>query len=131
MNKFFIVLTIVTAQLALAATTTPPAITHPGLDLAGPIKATVRLRATAGGEFSLAWRTKEQPDFSPDQIWRATATASPEWQLVTLEAPARGTVIHVRLHVPGNAAVEISRIELLGSNTAPRTWDFSISPKSP
>ncbi len=104
-------------------------ITHTGLEVRGPMQATVRLRAPAGGEFSLAWRTKEQPDFSPGQTARATVAGSTQWQTIALEVPAQGTVIHVRLHTPGETAVEISRIEFLGANRAsPKVWDFTAAP---
>jgi len=104
-------------------------ITHPGLEVSGPMTATVRLRTPAGGDFSLAWRTTEQPDFLPEQIARTTVTGSAQWQTIALKIPAQGTVIHVRLHVPGENAFEISRIEFLGANRAsPKVWDFTAAP---
>ncbi len=101
-------------------------ITHTNLSLTGPIHATVRLRAPGGGTLALSWRSSEQPDFVPAQNIHAAVEASAEWQTVTLDVPAKGRVIHVRLYLPNGPEVEISRIELTGAATSEANdWNFS------
>jgi arylsulfatase A-like enzyme len=107
-----------------------PFLTHPGLDLPGPVTATVQLRTRTGGTVGLAWRTAEQPDFTAENHTSQNVTGSAEWQTVTLTLPSQARVIHVRLHLPGGAATEIRRIELRGAGSeGAKTWDFAASPR--
>jgi uncharacterized sulfatase len=101
-------------------------ITRTRLDLAGPLRATISLRSPSGGPLALAWRTREDPDFVAAHTAHSTVTALPEWQTVTLEVPAKGRVIHVRLHPPGDGAVEISNIALqaLAPAAPGQSWKF-------
>jgi len=100
-------------------------ITHPGLNLAGPLRANVRLRSARGGTLALAWRTREQPDFTPENAIRTAVAPSGEWQTVGFDLPARGSVIHLRLHPPADAAVDIAEISLRDSTGgAPQVWNF-------
>ena len=102
-------------------------ITHNGLNLTGPLRATIRLRSRTAGPLSLAWRTRDQPDFTPENSARTNVTASADWQTLTFDVPAKGNVIHLRLHPPASEVVEISWIELqpLTSGTTPaQRWEF-------
>ena len=99
-------------------------ITHTGLSLTGPLRATIRLRTSTVGHASLSWRTEEQPDFTPDKIVRVGVAASEDWQTVVLDVPATGKVVHVRLFPSEGAKVEISRIELSGVG-ASSVWNFA------
>ena len=101
-------------------------ITFNGLNLAGPLRATVRLRVPGGGSLALAWRTREQPDFTAENTARVSVPAEADWQTLSFEVPAKGNVIHVRLHPPEGAVVEISAITLRDAGAgAPRVWDFA------
>ena len=100
-------------------------LTHTGLSLAGPLRATVRLRAVRGGNLTLAWRTREQPDFTAENSTRGFVAASDEWQTIALDVPATGSVIHLRLHPPADALVEIAEIALRDSKGAPHVWNFA------
>jgi uncharacterized sulfatase len=104
-------------------------ITHTGLNLTGPLRATFRLRTNTAGPLSLAWRTREQPDFTPENTARTHLTASADWQTVTLDIPAKGNVIHVRLHPPAGEVIEFTSIELRDATAAGsgRTWDFAAA----
>jgi hypothetical protein len=107
-------------------------LTHAGLDLAGPLRATVRLRAPAGGALALAWRTADERDFVAAHTARVALAATPEFQTVTLDVPAAGRVIHVRLHPPQEGAVDLALVELAPTGTAaPRRWDFSATAPTP
>lgn len=106
-------------------------LAHSGLNLAGPLRASVRLRASAGGTLSLAWRTTEEKDFTAGNTVRVSVTASAEWQTLTFDVPATSRVIHVRLHPPEGDAVAIAEIALApaGGGT-PQVWDFASLPRS-
>ena len=54
------------------------------LDMAGPVTATLRLRAKQGGKSTLTWRTKQQPDFIPEN------TAAFDWPAVRRLAGSEG-----------------------------------------
>lgn len=100
-------------------------VTYNGLNLQGPLRATVRLRTRTAGAMTLAWRTREEPDFVAAQVARVAVTASDEWQTVTWDVPAKGEVIHVRLHPLSEAEIEIAAIELRDSSAKPpRAWNF-------
>lgn len=63
---------------------------------------------------------------------RTSVAAFGDWQTVTFEVPAKGAVIHVRLHPPGGSAVEISSITLAGATAADtRTCNFSPPASAP
>jgi uncharacterized sulfatase len=119
----------VAADSAAKAKAGKPFLTHAGLDLSGPVKATVQLHTRAGGTVGLAWRTAEQPDFTAENNLSQAVAGSPDWQTITLTLPSKTRVIHVRLHLPGGEATAIRRIELraAGSEGA-KTWDFSAPP---
>jgi arylsulfatase A-like enzyme len=107
-------------------------ITYNGLNLAGPLRAAIRLRAPAGGALTLAWRTRDQPDFTPENTARASVTGSGDWQTVMLAVPAKGSVIHVRLHLPTGGPVDLSSITLSGADTgSTRAWNFSAASSAP
>ena len=72
-----------------------------GLDVKGPATAKVTLKAATSGEAAFAWRTAEQKDFLPENRAAFSVTASDDWQTHTIALPATGTIIHVRLHLPG------------------------------
>lgn len=106
-------------------------ITHTGLNLAGPLRATVRLRSVRGGTLALAWRTREQPDFTAENSTRVVVAASGEWQTIAFDVPATGSVIHLRLHPPTDALVEIAEIALRDSSGgAPQVWNFAGSSRT-
>ncbi len=110
-----------------AAKAARPFITQTGLNLSGPLKATVRLRVRGGGTLGLAWRTHEQPDFIAENVSNTNVAASADWQTVALEVPAKGSVIHVRLHLPTGGDVDISSIEMRGDGVdSRRTWNFAV-----
>jgi arylsulfatase A-like enzyme len=98
-----------------------PFLARSGLDLAGPVTATLRLRSSAGGRGSLAWRVTGQPDFPPGQQVEFDTRASSDSQTVAVQLPAVGHLIHLRLHLPG--AVTLGSVELKaadGKTTAAR-----------
>jgi hypothetical protein len=103
-----------------------PFITYNGLDLAGPVTATVRLRCPAGGSGSFAWRTQGQKDFGAGQAVSFNLAASPDWQEVKVTLPANGHVIHVRLHLPAKGTSAIASIALQAADKKNSTaWQFS------
>ena len=72
-----------------------------GLEVKGPATAKVTLKAATSGEAAFAWRTAEQKDFLPENRATFSVTASDDWATNEVPLPATGTIIHVRLHLPG------------------------------
>lgn len=105
-----------------------PFLTRNGLNVSGPLTLTVRVRAAKAGRLGLAWRTAEQPDFSPEQTAATDFPAGSDWRDVTLVVPASGKVIHVRLQFPGGLPLEVSRIDLRGpGETNAMVSDFATT----
>ncbi len=76
-----------------------------GLDVKGPATAKVILKVATSGEAAFAWRTAEQKDFVPENCAAFAVTSSDDWQTHGIPLPATGTVIHVRLHLPGGTTL--------------------------
>ncbi len=87
--------------LTLAAEKGAAFLVRNGLDVKGPATAKVTLKAATSGEAAFAWRTAEQKDFIPENRAAFSVTASDDWQTHDIALPATGTIIHVRLHLPG------------------------------
>jgi arylsulfatase A-like enzyme len=102
-------------------------LSHARLDLAGPIKATLRLRSMKGGPSTLTWRTRTA-QFTPDQVAAFDWPAGAEFKDVTLELSEKGRIIHIRV-TPALAAesIEVQSIILTGANGEVQKWDFNSS----
>jgi uncharacterized sulfatase len=111
---------VITPETAAKAA---PFLTHPQLDLPGPITLTLRARTSRGGAGAVAWRVKSQDDFPPGQRVAFDWPAGAEWREVQVVIPAEGRLIHLRLHVPKDS-VEIQSITLGGSKKPSQTWRF-------
>ncbi len=102
-----------------------PFIAHSGLNITGPLIATIRLRASGSGQGGIAWRLDGQKGFAPEQFTPCQFAASTDWQTLKLEVPAKGGVVHMRLMLPPRGTAEISRIELQGAGTESKAfWSF-------
>lgn len=102
-----------------------PFIANAGLDLAGPVTATLRLRAKQAGQGSLAWRTKEEKDFLPYNKATFNWPASAEPQTVQAELPVAGQIIHLRLQSGDASGLEIVSITLRAGDGKEQTWNFT------
>jgi arylsulfatase A-like enzyme len=102
-----------------------PFITHAGINIAGPVTAILKLRATKVGQGSISWRTKEQKDFAPDATAPFNHTASTEFQEVTSDLPLEGRLIHVRISLPADSGIEIAAIEMRGKDGKGQAWNFN------
>ncbi len=94
-----------------------PFIACAKLKIVGPLTANLRLRCEQGGGAGLAWRTADQKDFADQQSVTFPLAASGDWQEFTVEVPATGRVIHVRLLLP-EAKSTVSHIKLEGKDGA-------------
>jgi uncharacterized sulfatase len=96
------------------------------LSVPGPAKATLTIRTEKGGRAGISWRLDGQKDFAADQTVEIDLAASGDWQEKTIELPANGQIIHLRVLLPEGVAA-IRRIGLTGANAkASKTWDFSL-----
>ena len=108
-----------------AANGARPFLTHAGLNLSGPVTATVKLRAAKSGIGTLAWRTREQKDFAAANTAPITWRGSAEVQEVVRELPVRGSLVHLRIQPAKEANLAIESIELRGSDGKTQSWHFN------
>ncbi len=83
----------------------PSFLTHAQLELAGPLTATVTFKTVTDGKFNLSWRRQGDKEFSPTNAVSFAAAASSEWQTTEISVPVQGTLIHLRLNLPGGTTV--------------------------
>ncbi len=102
-----------------------PFVVQSGFKVAGPLTGRLRLRSKAGGSGGFAWRVEGQPDFSNEQRVSFEVKGSDEWQEIESPIPARGQVIHLRVHLPaGSTSLREISLETAAGKPV-RTWDFS------
>ncbi len=102
-----------------------PFIANSGLDIAGPVTATLRVRAKRGGASSVTWRTKQQPDFLPANAASFEWPASDEWREIRVDLPVEGRLIHLRVTpAKGSENDEVLSIELRGKTGESQRWRF-------
>jgi arylsulfatase A-like enzyme len=102
-----------------------PFLAAAGLDLTGPVTARLRIRATRGGPASLSWRTRQQPDFLPENAVSFEWPTTGDWSEVDVEIPGEGRLIHLRLTPPRGAdGIAIRSIELKGAGGSGKSWQF-------
>ena len=100
------------------------------VDLPGPITATLRLRGAKGGASTISWRTREQKDFTPEQIAAFDWPASADWREVKVALPATGRVIHLRVTpAKGASGLEVQSVELDGGGGKKKAWSFAAPVK--
>jgi uncharacterized sulfatase len=89
-----------------------PFLAISNLQVLGPAKLSFDLRSTGGGEVGTAWRLNGQKDFLPQQTVKKKISGSGEFQRVSLEIPAEGKIIHLRILVPqGESAIQMIEIQ--------------------
>jgi len=79
-------------------------ITRSQLKLTGPVTAKLILKTAASGQGAIAWRTDGDNDFLPENRAPFEVKASDDWQTREVQIPGKGTVIHVRVHLPTGPA---------------------------
>lgn len=92
-----------------------PFLVRTGLALQGPASATVTVKSATPGRAAFAWRTDGQKDFLPENQSGFNVTAEDGWRTYRVPLPARGTIIHLRLHLPaGTCQVREIRLASAG-----------------
>ncbi len=79
-------------------------ITRAQLKLPGPVTAKLTLKTTVSGSAAIAWRVDGDKDFLPANRVTFEIKANEDWQNHEVQIPAKGRVIHVRVHLPAGAA---------------------------
>jgi uncharacterized sulfatase len=103
-------------------------LTHSGLDVAGPVTATLRVRAKQGGAATFTWRTNAEKEFTEENALAFDWATSAEWREIKADIPVNGRLIHLRITpAKESAGLEIQSIELRGRDTAPQVWHFNPS----
>ena len=77
-----------------------PFLVKNDLKLNGPFTATFKLLTDKDAKVGISWRHADQKDFTADQVFTTTIPVNKDWQPVTLQVPATGKTIHLRLHLP-------------------------------
>lgn len=109
-----------------AAAKGPPFLANSSLDLVGPLSVTIRARALAGGEATLAWRTRHESDFDPRNRAAFVWPMDTAWRDVAVNIPATQRVVHLRIHTPRNGSgMAIQSIAVSRPGHEARTWDFT------
>lgn len=99
-------------------------LTRAGLDLAGPVVATLRIKAMTGGKASITWRTREE-SFGAGQVAAFDWPAGSEWREVKVDLPDKNKILHVRIIPPsGSVGAVTESIELRGADGAGESWKF-------
>jgi arylsulfatase A-like enzyme len=102
-----------------------PFLSHVDLDLAGPVTATLRLRAKTGGTGTLTWRTKTA-SFAPGQSAAFDWPAGADFQEVTVTLPEKARLIHLRLTPPkAIVGAEIQSITLRDAKGKETAFSFT------
>jgi uncharacterized sulfatase len=90
-----------------------PFLTKADLDLRGPVKVLLRVKAPQGGGGTVTWREQGQKDFVATQSASFELATREDWQDVRVELPAQGHIIHLRITPPaGTPLPRFGRIEL-------------------
>lgn len=114
---------VVTPEPGLAANARP-FLACTGFDLAGPVTATLRLRAKQGGPSTLSWRTKAE-GFGPAQTAGFAWPSGTDWQEVKVELGEKARIIHVRITpAKGASGVEIQSMVFRDSRGQTREFQF-------
>lgn len=122
---------LVIAPDAKAGPNARPFLAATGIDLAGPLTATLRLRAKQGGKSTLTWRTKQQPDFIPENTAAFDWPASDDWCEIRVDLPVQGRLIHIRVNpAKGSSDLAIQSIELRGQDGKSQAWRFDATKES-
>ncbi|MDI1315006.1 sulfatase-like hydrolase/transferase [Prosthecobacter sp.] len=79
-------------------------ITRSQLKLAGPATATLTFKTAASGQGAIAWRVDGDKDFLPANRVPFEVKGSDDWQTHAVPIPAKGRVIHLRVHLPPGPA---------------------------
>jgi len=92
----------------------------------GPFPVEVRLSHAEPGSFGVGWRLEGQKDFVPGQVVRKPVESSSGLADVSIEVPAEGRVIHLRVYLPGKEST-VRRIRV-GTGDGAQSWEFGDSP---
>lgn len=106
-----------------------PFLTHSGLDVAGPVTITLRVRAKQAGASTFTWRTNVEKEFTNGNSVSFTWPTSADWQDVRAELPVRGRLVHLRITpAKENAGLEIDSIALEGASGDALNFPFDSEP---
>lgn len=120
---------VITAASDLARNARP-FIANAGLDLNGPVTATLRLRAKSAGKgpATISWRTKRD-SFADHQVATFEWPAGETFQEVTVTLGEIARIIHVRVNPPRGATdIEIQSMEFKDGNGKAQAFVFGKQP---
>jgi hypothetical protein len=84
--------------------------------------AKVKLKGAKNGNTGIAWRSEGQKSFSSDQIVQVPFKGGAEMQTLEFEVPAKGKIVHLRLHLP-NGKTTLEEVNFTQREKAV-SWSF-------
>ncbi|MBS1830872.1 MAG: sulfatase-like hydrolase/transferase, partial [Acidobacteria bacterium] len=104
-----------------------PFLTFSKLDLAGPVTISMKVQATTPGAGFVSWRSKQQPDFTPQQKQKFDWPSGEGWQDVKASVPDKARIIHVRIGLPAGAkSLKVQSIQMQDAQGKVQNWDFGV-----
>ena len=101
-----------------------------GLKVDGAVYAKFRVRAKEGGQARFQWRTEGQELFPKNGQTKTFKIRAGDWRELAVPLPVSGTLVHLRLFLPGHKQpIEIDWIDIGSSdgNKEATRWDFGQS----
>ena len=71
-----------------------------GLRLKGPVDARIELKPSKTGRLIITWRTKQTPQFAPENQIAIDVNKADQWQDLQASIPNVQTIIHLRIVLP-------------------------------
>jgi arylsulfatase A-like enzyme len=101
-----------------------PFIAFANLQIPGPAIVTASARASKGGIIGVSWRLLGQNGFVAGQMAQQEFVVSGNFQDVTFDLPAEGSIIQLRLHLPAGIT-DLRRFEIKSANgDQVKRWRF-------
>jgi len=89
-----------------------PFITRSQLRLKGPLTVSLRIKSESASAGGIAWRMDGDKDFLPANRVAFKVSAESNWQTHEVPLPAKGKMIHLRVHFPpGNTQIQTLAIK--------------------
>lgn len=101
-----------------------PFITRSQLKLQSPLSALLIIQSDTAGTGGVAWRMEGDKDFLPTNRVAFKVNAVSGWQIYEVQLPAKGKIIHLRVHFP----LGITQIQTLAIKDAAGKVLLSLQP---
>ncbi|MCX7817857.1 MAG: sulfatase [Kiritimatiellae bacterium] len=117
---------VTSGVLRVTATGPEPFLGTGRVQINGPLRMALTIRAPAGGTAHVRWILTEQSRFpAQGQCVSFDVPAGEDWREVQVDVPVEGRARILRLYLPADREpIELRRIEFRGAAGARRAWEF-------